>query len=236
MPTDLAAKPIELWNWGVKNRTGKLRVVNEELAFINMLPQGKATVSVTGIKFNGMSYTCSEAMQIGWFHRSKSVTRPEFVDISYDPRNTNLIYLRPDARFDSYWVCLLSDKSRRYRDMTFSEAKLLLSQTKETEATNQQQEHFEAPDLQQEIMLIVKQERDKKSQTPSLLTNTEKLRGIRENRNAEKELERKKDRDDLADKSKKHELAPVVPIRQSDSNESFDFPDLDSFLEDDGDE
>ncbi|WP_226980937.1 Mu transposase C-terminal domain-containing protein [Vibrio litoralis] len=233
MPTDLVSKPIELWNWGVKNRTGKLRVVDEELAFINMLPQGKATVSVTGIKFNSMSYTCSEAMQIGWFHRSKSVTRPEFVDISYDPRNTNVIYLRPDARFDSYWVCLLSDKSRRYRDMSFAEAKLMLSQAKKTEATNKQQEDFEAPDLQQEIMQIVKQERDKKAQSPSSQTNTEKLRGIRENRNAEKELERQKDRNELADKSKKQELAPVVPIRSSDSDESFDFPDLDSFLEDD---
>ncbi|MDW2001558.1 Mu transposase C-terminal domain-containing protein [Vibrio sp. 2304] len=233
MPTDLASKPIDLWNWGVKNRTGKLRVVDEELAFINMLPQGKATVSVTGIKFNGMSYTCSEAMQMGWFHRSKSVTRPESVDISYDPRNTNVIYLRPDARFDSYWVCLLSDKSRRYRDMTFAEAKLLLSQAKKTEATNQQQEDFQAPDLQQEIMQIVKQERDKKAQSPSSKTNTEKLRSIRENRNAEKELERQKDRDELADKSTKPELAPVVPIRSSDSDESFDFPDLDSFLEDD---
>uniref|UniRef100_UPI00188ABD34 Mu transposase C-terminal domain-containing protein n=1 Tax=Vibrio anguillarum TaxID=55601 RepID=UPI00188ABD34 len=233
MPTDLASKPIDLWNWGVKNRTGKLRVVDEELTFINMLPQGKATVSVTGIKFNGMSYTCSEAMQMGWFHRSKSVTRPESVDISYDPRNTNVIYLRPDARFDSYWVCLLSDKSRRYRDMTFAEAKLLLSQAKKTEATNQQQEDFEAPDLQQKIMKIVKEERDKKAQSPSSQTNTEKLRGIRENRNAEKELERQKDRDELADKSKKQELSPVVPIRSSDSDESFDFPDLDSFLEDD---
>ncbi|MBF4376381.1 transcriptional antiterminator, partial [Vibrio anguillarum] len=155
------------------------------------------------------------------------------VDISYDPRNTNVIYLRPDARFDSYWVCLLSDKSRRYRDMTFAEAKLLLSQAKKTEATNQQQEDFEAPDLQQKIMKIVKEERDKKAQSPSSQTNTEKLRGIRENRNAEKELERQKDRDELADKSKKQELSPVVPIRSSDSDESFDFPDLDSFLEDD---
>ncbi|MBF4377279.1 transcriptional antiterminator, partial [Vibrio anguillarum] len=34
MPTDLASKPIDLWNWGVKNRTGKLRVVDEELTFI----------------------------------------------------------------------------------------------------------------------------------------------------------------------------------------------------------
>nr|MBF4427637.1 transcriptional antiterminator [Vibrio anguillarum] len=102
-----------------------------------------------------------------------------------------------------------------------------------TEATNQQQEDFEAPDLQQKIMKIVKEERDKKAQSPSSQTNTEKLRGIRENRNAEKELERQKDRDELADKSKKQELSPVVPIRSSDSDESFDFPDLDSFLEDD---
>lgn len=237
MPTDLAAKPIDLWNWGVKNRTGKLRSVDENLAFINMLPQGKATVSELGIKFNGIFYTCGEAMQAGWFHRSKSVTRPSSVNISYDTRNTNLIYLRPDSSYDSYWICKLADRSRRYSDMGFVEAKLLLSQAKKTEATNQQQEDFEVPDLQGEILQIVEDERDKKSQLLLPLTKSERLRGIRKNREDEKEFERQKDRNEQGEQSAEKDIATVVPIRTTNSSEvdDFDFPSLDSFLDDDND-
>lgn len=237
MPAELPANPLELWNWGVKNRTGKLRQIDEELTYINMLPMGKATVSNLGIKFNGMFYTSSEALRAGLQHRSKSVVRPESVDISYDPRNTNLIYLRPNSRFDSYWVCLLSDRSRRYRDMTFAEAKLVLGQARKTEAVYKQQEDFDAPDLQQEIMQIVKDERDKQSKSVSELSKTKRLKGIRDNRQAERDYERQKDRNKLADQSKNEEPAKIIPIRSSDDVEhnSFDYPDLDVFLEDDDD-
>ena len=121
--------------------------------------------------------------------------------------------------------------------MTFAEAKLVLGQARKTEAVYKQQEDFDAPDLQQEIMQIVKDERDKQSKSVSELSKTKRLKGIRDNRQAERDYERQKDRNKLADQSKNEEPAKIIPIRSSDDVEhnSFDYPDLDVFLEDDDD-
>ncbi|EFI66354.1 HMG-I and HMG-Y, DNA-binding domain-containing protein, partial [Lysinibacillus fusiformis ZC1] len=55
--------PLELWNWGIQNRTGKLRVFPEDLVKIQLLPRGTATVNHKGIQFKGISYSCDKALK-----------------------------------------------------------------------------------------------------------------------------------------------------------------------------
>ncbi len=42
--------PIKLWNWGIKNRKGRLRTIDRNILRLNVLPRGKATISRAGIK------------------------------------------------------------------------------------------------------------------------------------------------------------------------------------------
>lgn len=52
MITDgIVPTPINLWNWGIQNRKGRLRTVDRDILRLNVLPRGRATISQAGIKF-----------------------------------------------------------------------------------------------------------------------------------------------------------------------------------------
>lgn len=230
MPTDLAPIPVKLWRWGIKNRTGLLREIDQHLITINLLPHDNATVSVLGICFKGLYYTCSEAVSLGWFHKNKSAKRPKNIEVAYNPLDTNTIYIRPDNQFDSYWKCSLQSRSRRYIDMTFTEAVSILSESRETIAATKQEADYKAPDVQAELEKIAKIAAERQ-QKADLSISSQRLQGIRDNRNKEKELERQKNRDSQNQFGSDNK-ATVTSIH-SDSNikedDGFDYPDLDDF-------
>ena len=43
--------PIELWKWGIKNRSGKLRVVHPDIMKFYLMPRGVARITAKGIRF-----------------------------------------------------------------------------------------------------------------------------------------------------------------------------------------
>lgn len=234
MPEDLVATPLELWNWGIKNRTGKLRVCDDNLALINLLPNEKATVSEEGIRLHKLTYTCQEALKAGWFDRIKQ-NRPSEVEVSFDPRSTNAIYIRPDNDFSNYWVGELSDRSRRYYNMTFVEAGQVLKSSRQAEAAANQRKAFVAPDTQAKIESIIDRERKKKPKT-SEKSATERLRGIRDNRSGELLDERQRAGIISPKASSANEKSSVIDIRTGkEADASLDYPDLDKYFGDDDD-
>ena len=82
-----------------------------------------ATVSNEGIKFQSLTFSCPEAFKAGWFLRDKHRTRPKKVEIAYDPRSTNSIYIFPKEQEQVFWAANLTERSRAFQDMTFYEAK-----------------------------------------------------------------------------------------------------------------
>lgn len=228
MPTDLPAIPVKLWHWGVKNRTGVLREVDPKLTYVNMLPHSKATISPSGICIKGMYYTCAEAIELGWFHKNRSVPRPQSVEVAYDPLNTNVLYVRPDNKFDSIWECSLQSRSRRYQDMSLVEAMSIRFESRFTNAEAQQEADYQAPDLQKELEMIA-QIADERQRSSELSNNSQRLSGIRNNRNQEKESERQKKRES-SKPPKKKETATVTSINSGKRvDQGFDYPDLDDF-------
>jgi hypothetical protein len=235
MPESLPAVPLEIWNWGVQNRTGKLRSCDEDLAWINLLPYEQGSVSEVGITFKGLVYTCQEALKAGWFDRIRP-RRPSKVEIAFDPRRTNSVYLRPDSKFESYWVCELADRSRRFRDMSFIEAAGVFKAMKRTEATARQKEDYEKPDALANIEKIVSEAKAKETQKVTMPAS-ERLKGIRDNRSREKEAERNRTTAKTQESRKRETPADVVPLRpdRTNKNSGLDYPGLDAFLEDDDD-
>jgi hypothetical protein len=57
---DVPSIPIELWKWGISNRSGRLKSFSEEIVKLNLMPTSKATITAKGIKLQGkeMYYTC----------------------------------------------------------------------------------------------------------------------------------------------------------------------------------
>lgn len=87
--SNIAPIPTQLWNWGIENKKGRLRTIDREIIRLNVLPKGKASVSRAGIRFKGLYYGSKKALEEQWFIRSKVRS----IEIVYDPRNMNNIYI-----------------------------------------------------------------------------------------------------------------------------------------------
>lgn len=63
--------PLELWNWGIQNRTGKLKYYPENDVMMQLLPVDTATVNYKGIQFKGITYKCEKALEESWFENAR---------------------------------------------------------------------------------------------------------------------------------------------------------------------
>ncbi|MGE7694966.1 Mu transposase C-terminal domain-containing protein [Lysinibacillus sp. NPDC094177] len=181
--------PIELWSWGIKNRAGKLRKVHPDTIKFYLLPKGKATVTSKGIKFKDMLYSCETALKESWFVQART-KKSWKVDISYDPRNMNNIYLhiKGNSLFES---CSLLDHQERYKNKVLEEIEQLLM-SERTDYKNENQGL-----LQEEINFYTNIEgivndaiKITNSSQSNKITKTQKIKNIRDNRQIEKSLQR----------------------------------------------
>ncbi|WP_295999964.1 Mu transposase C-terminal domain-containing protein [Rugamonas sp.] len=108
-----------------------------------LLPSEKAVVTENGIAFRNCYYTCTEAIQKGWFTQARK--RRFDIEVSFDPRFVNSIYIRDDAG-KKYIRADLTDVSNRiYGGLSFAEVhfyKQLENKTLfEAEQVRQQEDH-----------------------------------------------------------------------------------------------
>lgn len=181
--------PIHLWNYGIKYKSGKLRRVSKDILRFNMLPSDRATVSPKGIKWNGMLYSCETALKEKWFVRARKGTFK--VDVSFDPRCVNQIYLRLGR--NEYDVCYLLDSQARYKDKSIEDVRYLLAMEQKEKVGFQEQELGQRISLAAEIEAIVKEAVKKTKAEAIPQSNAKKLRDIRENRQQEKERVREQE-------------------------------------------
>lgn len=183
---EITATPINLWNWGIKNRKGRLKTVDREVLRLNILPKGRASVSRAGIRFKGLYYSSDKALKEQWFVNLKVRS----IEVVYDPRNMNKIYIPYNNGLD-YDECYLIDASLQYKDCLLEEIifnEELDSELKDKALREQNQNNI---DLEKEIDKIVK--RAKKEKAKDINYNkspNQKLKGIKKNRAVEKELNR----------------------------------------------
>lgn len=183
--------PLELWNWGIQNRVGQLRKMDQEIIRSNLLPEAEASVTEKGIIFRRRQYDCQKAYDEQWYVRARANGRWK-VKIAYDPRRLDVIYLRSeDGRHLE--TCLLHANDRAFRGRDWYEVLNMeeLEQQQEPDRRSRRQQAEAALDAHiadivdpaQEIALA---ERKGKSKS-------EVLQGIQENRVRERDLERRTD-------------------------------------------
>lgn len=111
--------PIELWHWGVVNRSGRSQAWPEEYVRFRLLPTAEVSVDRRGISFQGRSYIAPRILDL----MSKArMGRSSKVTISFDPRTTDAVYFHVEDAEHGFEVCTLHEASRAYAGRTCVEA------------------------------------------------------------------------------------------------------------------
>jgi putative transposase len=117
----LEPSPISLWNHNIVERAGLLTRFPENHIRYALLPQDTATVTEEGIIFRGCHYTCSHAVEKGWFVNARK-TRFR-ITVSYDSRLVDTIYVHGLKATGERFPATLTSRSDKYRSLSFAEVK-----------------------------------------------------------------------------------------------------------------
>jgi len=133
-----APSPVELWDWGVRNRGGTPRQFTVEEVKRNVLPRMMATVTPKGIYMpNGGFYENERALKDDWFIRAR--VKQWKVWIAYDVRDLETIYLCDGNKFE---LCKLRETNPIERNVAGKTLAELL-QIEETDSENKREEEKE---------------------------------------------------------------------------------------------
>lgn len=184
--------PLELWNWGVRNRAGRLRTAPRDLARLHLLPRKSATITYRGIHLErDLYYTCDLAQREGWFARARARGAWK-VEISYDPRVSETIYLHLDggARLES---CRLVEASRAFRCRDWHEVMDYFAREKQSAvaARSRSQQSQAALNAQQDrIIRAAREKTDAARAGAGYQSKRARTAGIRDHRREEQQQER----------------------------------------------
>jgi hypothetical protein len=185
---NLPAVPIDLWEWGIANRSGSLRQYPENLVRFSLLPADAATVMVNGIRLHGVFYTCQKAVEERWFDRARQ-SGVWKVKVSYDPRNLDEIYLHDPSTTMKFHACQMTERSRAHRQMSIWEIGQQQQEEKHVSAKRQPRQQLASADLAADIEHIVAGAVKLKGQ-PSAESAARRTKNIKAHRADEKEANR----------------------------------------------
>lgn len=180
-------RPLDLWRWGVLHRSGALRVKSEDAIRMLLLERGEATVTGFGLRFQEADYDCVVAHEQEWFQKARTASSWK-VNICYDRRNLEYIYLMPEGRRplvacpilrrDEQMVGLSLEEIEDYQQFLGYRNALM----REEELGSKINLHARTEDIVEAQKKLTRDR--KKSVAP--VSKAEVKRGIRDNRNEER--------------------------------------------------
>ncbi|WP_236587568.1 Mu transposase C-terminal domain-containing protein [Tumebacillus amylolyticus] len=219
--------PIEIWKWGIKNRSGKLRSYPEDQVRMHLLPRGKATVTFKGIQFEQMRYSCDRALREGWFTNARAKGSWK-VTVHYDPRNVSIIYLW-DENSKTFEECHLLEYVERYENKSLDEVRYLLAKEKMMKHGHQSTQLQAKVDFMMDVESIVKQavkETNKRQTNTS--SKAQRVKSIKEHRKVEREERRKEE--SFVQPTRAEKQADIIPFSSKQEEEDFSRPSIKEFL------
>jgi putative transposase len=183
--------PIELWNWGIQNRSGHLRSFSRDLVRANLLPRKEVSVTAQGIHFSHqLYYTCETAQNEGWLARARDRGSWK-ITIAYYPRSTRHIYLISENG-QKVEVCELTSASKAFLNADFYEADDFFNRERQSSESSkdrvfQSDAEFNAR-LEHTNKTASKQTKEA-LEDGEKLSKTARLKDIRGNRAAERDIE-----------------------------------------------
>ncbi|HJV15934.1 MAG TPA: transposase, partial [Bacillales bacterium] len=209
----LTATPMNLWNWGIANKKGRLQIVsNQNILRLNLLPKGRARITRAGIKFKGLAYGSEKALNEQWYLKMKN----QSIEVVFDPRSMDQIYI-PHSDGQNFDICYLLDTSEQFKGDSFEEIEFYQQLIQETKKQEDNKQVESTVNTDAAIESIIKQAVKQKKEAPFHPVNkSEKLKDIRVNRQAEKLVNREVEKFDLTEKLKSQH-AQIVEFTKKDA-------------------
>jgi hypothetical protein len=180
--------PVDLWEWGVQNRGGSMRIMPQEIVRRNLLPEARATVTQAGIIYGGLEYTCDLAERENWYTKARH-SGTWTVPIVYDQSNTGCIFLcLEDGKLEP---CELLDNKQGGRDW-YERLDYMAIQSIQNRDKG---ERDVAADIEldantDEIIRAAQEKKNEAFKAHGRMSKSAQRGDIRENRAEERELER----------------------------------------------
>lgn len=179
--------PVKLWDWGIRNCSGMLKAYPDETIRLALMPKDRGSVTEKGIYFKKLYYTCPKAREEQWFERARKNGRYA-VDISYDPRDMSSVYIW-DKDGERSFPCSLMDWEQRFWGKTLEEVSYEQEKQDMQAKANERSELEAAINLNRMVEAVVA---DAEKMAPPVkgIPKSERIDGIRGNRQEEKEARR----------------------------------------------
>lgn len=180
--------PIDLWNWGIQNRTGKLKTLSRDVVRLHLLPGGEATITSKGILFRGNYYTTPRAEEEKRFDYAE-IWNSRRVPVAYDPRDAGVIYLR-EATTRTLEVCTPTERTiPAYRDREWWEIEMAEQDLQIRRSRRKEQEAQDNAHLHAVIDKAVQTAQDRKKSRGPAPSKASELKNIREATQIDREVE-----------------------------------------------
>jgi hypothetical protein len=184
--------PVDLWKWGIKRSSGRLKFFQEDFVKLRLLPRKQeASITEYGIHFErGMYYSCDRAIKEQWFQEA-AMKKSWKITVAYDPRCIKYIYiLNKDG---SYEVCRLLEHLRQYEELQYDDFVFIRKMQKRLEEKEEEKRRLNKKlDYPNEVKLI-KEGAIKRSKEAEKITDSQKLKNIDEKRKNERDEIRAKE-------------------------------------------
>jgi hypothetical protein len=181
---NVTAVPLQLWNWGIKNVSGRLRSVPDDILKFNIMPNSKGRVTEHGIKLNNLYYTCEMAERSNWFSQAR-IKESWPIQVHYDMRDMSYIYLYND-KLNKIERCELTPSCKKYEGLSFSEVKQVFSLLRKNSLKNVRSQQEMKINLQQAVLDTVKKAKKNMALLKNNQSDSQKLSLIRINREEQK--------------------------------------------------
>ncbi|AIF42154.1 Mu transposase C-terminal domain-containing protein [Virgibacillus sp. SK37] len=204
--------PIKLWEWGMQNRAGRLRAISKELLMLNLLPEGTATVTESGIKFKNIYYGSDLALKEQWFVQAR-YKKSWKIPVKYDPRNLSELYIQ-GIHDNGFERCYLLKHQSRYENKAMEDINYLQEYEKMQKNGYKQNELKAKVDLIEAVEKIVKNAEKEAKAEGVKESNNKRIKDIKEHRKVEQEKLYQQEKNSFQNRKKerKEKQTTVIPM------------------------
>jgi putative transposase len=193
--------PIKIWNWGLENRTGKLKRAEPEVLRMKLLPRDHATITRFGIKFKNYFYTCPVIENEQWREKAAQKSRNR-VKVAYDSWSSYHIYVKHPISGE-FLECFQTNTIDSTEDAPWPEVDLEKELDRLERDENTPEMNKRKRDFQSRQREVTRQAKIRAKSSKTTESKRSRLSLITENRGFEKNLERTQVTNNPQDTSKK---------------------------------